>query len=68
MKPFIVKERCAAQPDICPPMKACPNSAFSYVEDEDEPIGGRIEIDLEKCGSCGKCVDICCGHCIEMRD
>ncbi len=21
MKPFIVKERCAAQPDICPPIK-----------------------------------------------
>jgi formate hydrogenlyase subunit 6/NADH:ubiquinone oxidoreductase subunit I len=48
-------------------MKACPNSAFSYIEDEDEPIGGRIEIDYEKCEGCAKCVDICCGHCIEMR-
>ena len=67
MKPFIVKDKCAAQPDICPPMKACPNNAFSYVEDEDEPIGGRIVIDLEKCEGCGKCVEICCGHCIEIR-
>ena len=67
MKPFIVKERCAAQPNICPPMKDCPQKAFSYVEDEDEPIGGRIEIDLDKCESCGKCVEICCGNCIEMR-
>jgi Pyruvate/2-oxoacid:ferredoxin oxidoreductase delta subunit len=67
MKPYIVKEKCAAQPDICPPMKACSNNAFSYVEDEDEPIGGRIEINLEKCEGCGKCAELCCGHCIEMR-
>jgi formate hydrogenlyase subunit 6/NADH:ubiquinone oxidoreductase subunit I len=67
MIPFIVKERCAAQPEICPPMKACPKNAFLYVEDEDEPIGGRIEINLKKCDSCGKCAEICCGHCIEMR-
>lgn len=67
MFPFIIKERCAAQPGICPPIRTCPQNAFVYVEDEDEPIGGRIEIDLEKCDSCGKCVAICCGHCIEMR-
>ena len=67
MKPYNVKEKCAAQRDICPSMKACPNNAFSYVGDEDEPIGGRIEINLEKCEGCGKCVEICCGHCIEMR-
>ena len=67
MKPFIIKKRCAAQPDICPPMKECPMQAFSYVEDENEPIGGRIEIDLEKCDGCGKCVALCCGSCIEMR-
>ncbi len=67
MKPFIVKEKCAAQPDICPPMKACKNKAFSYVEDDDEPLGGRIQIDHEKCEECGSCVDLCCGHCIEMR-
>lgn len=67
MRPFIIKEKCAAQPDICPPMKECPNHSFSFTEDEDEPIGGRIEIDLEKCEGCGQCVSLCCGSCIEMR-
>lgn len=67
MRPFIIKEKCAAQPDICPPMKECPNHSFSFTEDEDEPIGGRIEIDLEKCEGCGQCVSLCCGSCIAMR-
>lgn len=67
MKPYIIKEKCAAQPDICPPMKSCPNHAFSYIEDDNEPIGGRIEIDYEKCEGCGKCAGLCCGHCIDMR-
>lgn len=67
MRPLILKERCSAQQNICQPMKACPNNAFSYVEDDDEPLGGRIEIDYEKCKSCGDCIDICCGHCVEMR-
>lgn len=67
MKPFILKERCAAQPEICPPMKKCHVQAFSFIEDEDEPIGGKIVIDKEKCTGCGECVAICCGSCIEMR-
>jgi formate hydrogenlyase subunit 6/NADH:ubiquinone oxidoreductase subunit I len=68
MKPHIIKERCAADPRICPPMKDCPMQAFSYVEDDAEPIGGRVEIDLEKCSGCGLCADICCGSCIEMNN
>lgn len=67
MKPYIIKEKCAAQPDICPQMKSCLNNAFSYIEDDDEPIGGWIEIDYEKCDGCGKCTELCCGNCIEMR-
>jgi len=67
MQPVIIKERCAAQPDICPPMKQCPQQAVYFVEDEDEPIGGRVEIDIDKCDGCGKCAEICCGSCIEMR-
>ncbi len=67
MRPFIMKERCAAQPDICPPMKECPNHAIYFVADEDEPLGGRIEFDEALCDGCGKCADGCCGHCIEMR-
>lgn len=68
MIPYIDKRKCAAQPAICPPIKSCPNQAVSYVEDKSEKIGGRIVIDLERCEGCGKCVEICCGHCIEMRD
>jgi Pyruvate/2-oxoacid:ferredoxin oxidoreductase delta subunit len=67
MRPFIIKERCAAQQNICPPMKECVNNAIFYIVDEEELLGGRIQIDYEKCEGCGKCVDICCGHCIEMR-
>lgn len=67
MKPYIEKEKCAAQPDICPPMKACKANAFSYIEDDDELMGGRIEIDLDKCNECGKCVDLCCGSCIILK-
>ena len=68
MVPFIDKRKCAAQPDICPPIKECPNQAVSYVVDKSERIGGRIVIDLEKCEGCGKCVEICCGQCIALRD
>jgi Pyruvate/2-oxoacid:ferredoxin oxidoreductase delta subunit len=67
-KPFIIKERCAAQPDICPPMKECARQAISYMEDENEPLGGFISIDLDKCDGCGLCVTACCGHCIEMKE
>lgn len=67
-RPFIIKERCAAQPDICPPIKTCPLHAISYLEDDDEPLGGYILIDLTKCDGCGICVTNCCGQCIEMRN
>jgi Pyruvate/2-oxoacid:ferredoxin oxidoreductase delta subunit len=67
-RPVIIKERCAAQPEICPPIKVCPVQAVSYKEDEDEPIGGLIIIDLEKCNGCGICVNECCGQCIVMSE
>jgi Pyruvate/2-oxoacid:ferredoxin oxidoreductase delta subunit len=67
MVPFIDKRKCAAQ-SFCPPIQSCPNQAVSYIEDKSERLGGRIEIDLEKCEGCGKCVEVCCGHCIELRD
>jgi Pyruvate/2-oxoacid:ferredoxin oxidoreductase delta subunit len=68
VKPYIVKERCAAQPEICPPLKECPVQAVYYVPDEEEPIGGRIEINQEACNGCSICASVCCGHCIEMRE
>ena len=67
MKAYIIKKKCAAQPDICPPLTKCPVKAFSYIEDEDEPLGGRMELDTDKCTGCGECVGLCCGNCIEMR-
>lgn len=67
-RPVILKERCAAQPEICPPIKACPLGAFAYREDDDEPLGGFMVIDLEKCDGCGICATVCCGHCIEMKE
>ncbi|MBP7402579.1 MAG: hypothetical protein KBA30_08180 [Clostridia bacterium] len=68
MRPVVDKRKCSAQPQICPPMKACPVQAIRYVEDEDEPIGGRIEIDYGLCDGCGKCVPLCCGECIGRVD
>ena len=67
MKAFIIKKMCPARPDICPSMKICPNHALYYVEDKSEKMKGRIEVDMDKCDGCGKCVDACCGKCIEMR-
>ncbi len=67
MKPYIIKERCAAQENICPPLKECQQNAYSYIKDEAEPLGGRIEINLDVCIGCGKCSEICCGNCIEMK-
>ena len=67
-RPVIFKERCAAQPEICPPIKACPLQAVAYREDDDEPLGGLITIDLDKCDGCGICASVCCGHCIEMTE
>ena len=66
MKPLISKEKCAAQPQICPSMKVCKPEAMKFVEDENEPIGGRIEIDYSKCTGCGDCIGACCGTAIRL--
>jgi Pyruvate/2-oxoacid:ferredoxin oxidoreductase delta subunit len=66
MKPVIIKEKCAAQPQICPSMKACKPDAMKFVEDENEPLGGRIEIDYAICDGCGDCIGTCCGTAISF--
>jgi NAD-dependent dihydropyrimidine dehydrogenase PreA subunit len=66
-KAYIVKKKCAAQPVICKPMQQCPEKAFSFIENEDEPLGGHMELDGEKCTGCGICVTLCCGDSIELR-
>lgn len=67
MKAYIDKRKCAAQPEFCEPSRKCPEKAFTFTEDEDEPLGGRMELDPDKCTGCGICVSLCCGNCIELR-
>ena len=67
MKAYINKEKCASDNRICKPLRDCPAAAISWVEDEDEPLGSRMEVDEDKCTGCGVCVDLCCGNCIEIR-
>ncbi len=63
----IDRRKCASDQRICKSLRECPTSAIFWVEDEDEPLGSRMEIDPEKCDGCGICVPLCCGNCIEMR-
>ena len=67
MKAYIDKNKCASDHRICKPLQECPEKAISCVEDEDEPLGSRMELDTSKCNGCGICVDLCCGHCITMK-
>lgn len=46
MQPILLILKCAARKDICTAIKACPTKAIAYVDDEDEPLGGRITFDL----------------------
>jgi Pyruvate/2-oxoacid:ferredoxin oxidoreductase delta subunit len=67
MKPTLIKKRCPVIKEICKVIPACPTGAVRYVQDEQEPLGGRIVIDETLCNSCGLCVTECCGQAIEMR-
>jgi ferredoxin len=53
---------------MCKAIPACPNDAITYIEDELEPLGGRIAFDHSKCEGCGKCAQECCGKAIEMKE
>ena len=68
MLPVVAKEKCAAQPEICPSMKICKTKAMNFVADENEPLGGRIEIDYSKCDGCGDCIATCCGTAIAFAE
>jgi len=67
MKPVINKRRCSAEKDVCTAIKVCSEGAIQYVEDEDEPLGGRIVIDYASCDECGLCATECCGQAIDMK-
>lgn len=67
MQPSIIKRRCPAQDKLCKAIPACPREAIRYVLDENEPLGGVIVFDYDKCDGCGRCAEECCGSAIEMR-
>ena len=56
------------QRDLCKAIKVCATGAIYYVEDENEPLGGRILFDYGKCDECGQCAVECCGHAIEITE
>jgi Pyruvate/2-oxoacid:ferredoxin oxidoreductase delta subunit len=66
MKPVINRRKCPAQKDLCKAIQACATGAIYYVEDEEAPLGGRIEINYALCNTCGLCVSECCGRAIEV--
>ena len=67
MKAYVDKRKCYSDNRLCKPITECPAQAIKWIEDEEEPLGSRIEIDLEKCTGCGICVSLCCGDCIELK-
>jgi len=67
MRAYIDKQKCYSENRICKPVKECPQQAISWIEDDDEPLGSRMELDENKCTGCGTCVPLCCGDAIELR-
>ena len=67
MKAYIDKRKCSSDNRICKPLKECPEKAISWIEDDEEPLGSRMEIDEDKCTGYGICVPLCCGDCIEIK-
>ena len=53
MLPVINKRKCPAQKDVCKVITACPTHSISYIEDANEPLGGKIIIDEASCNLCG---------------
>jgi len=67
VKPVLDTRHCSVDPNFCTVIPACPQQAIEYVKDDEEPIGGRIAFDLEKCDGCGICATVCCGSAISMQ-
>jgi len=67
MKAYIDKRKCASEKSLCKPLTECPEKAITWIEDDDEPLGSRMEINEEKCTGCGICVPLCCGDAMEVR-
>ena len=67
MRPYLITRKCPAVRELCKATVACSTGAIYYVEDDQEPLGGKILFDHTKCDGCGRCATECCGHAIEMR-
>jgi len=67
MKAFIDKRKCPADNRFCKPVTECPEKAITWIEDENEPFGARMEVDAEKCTGCGICAPLCCADSIELK-
>ncbi len=67
MTAVVIIRKCPAQDELCKAIPACPTQAISYQADENEPMGGKILVDPEKCDDCGACVQACCGQAMEIR-
>lgn len=68
MRPYVNDRKCYVDPNLCTAIKGCENNAISYIEYEEEPLGGKIIFDYEKCVGCGTCANICCGDAIDMNE
>lgn len=66
MRPYINEKKCYVNPQICTAIKGCDQNAISYIEDDEEPLGGKIIFDYEKCNECGNCAKVCCGDAIDI--
>lgn len=66
MQPQLISRRCPAQAELCKAIRECAAGAIQFVQDDDEPLGGRIVFDYARCDGCGRCVAACCGQAIEM--
>jgi Pyruvate/2-oxoacid:ferredoxin oxidoreductase delta subunit len=66
MKPVLIKNKCYVQKEICTAIKACPSGTITFLDDEAEPLGGKIIFEMDKCTGCGLCAKECCGNAIKM--
>lgn len=67
MTAVLIKRKCPAQNDLCQAIPACPTGAIYYQADDNEPLGGKILIDKDRCNDCGTCVQACCGQAIKIQ-
>lgn len=67
MTAVVIKRKCPAHNELCQAIPACPSQAISYQPDENEPLGGKILVNSEKCNDCVACVQACCGQAMEIQ-